>query len=119
MAKQTRNLGLLHGDGGPSASEVRARIEGRVSAAVRELSDVLSDIGTLAEMAARPPAAGGVPRKLFTAAETSEMLAIGESTVWALKAKGELIGVNIGAAVRFEIEEIDDFVARHRNRKGA
>ena len=51
---------------------------------------------------------------LLTVAEVADRLRLGRSTIYRLVQDGDLAAVQIGRAVRFEAEAVDDFINSKR-----
>ncbi len=57
--------------------------------------------------------------RLLKANEAAEQLAIGPRKLWELTNTGELKSIKIGRAVRYHPDDLADFIAKHRGRRGA
>ncbi len=57
-----------------------------------------------------------VQKKRLTVLETSTELGVSKQLVYRLFHGGELLGIQVGRAVRIDRDSLDDYIARHKNK---
>ncbi len=60
-----------------------------------------------------------IATRLLRAQEAAEQLAISQRKLWEITNTGELKSIKIGRAVRYHPDDLADFIAKHRGRRGA
>lgn len=63
----------------------------------------------------KPVDANQSPKLLLTSRESAELLSISQRTLWSLTNSGAIRSVRIGAAVRYTLEELREFITRQSN----
>jgi len=53
--------------------------------------------------------------RLLSASDAAKFLAISERTLWTLTHTGKLPAVKIGRAVRYDLNDLNEFIAKAKN----
>jgi excisionase family DNA binding protein len=67
----------------------------------------------------KDPATEGIPQRLLSIGAAAEYLGVSRATVERLVFRGELPMVKVGGSTRYDVEDLDGFIAinRCRNRR--